>query len=75
MYYLFGPAHLALDLATPVEDAVAPFDHQYLLRLVTSAAAHEVAAVDADAGVVTGPSVSAQNAEFRVLLAERWRRL
>lgn len=75
MYYFFRPAHLALDLAAPVEGAGAPLVRHHLLRLVAPAAAHEVAAVDADAGVVADPAVGAQDPEFRVLLAERRRRL
>lgn len=70
MYRLFRYAPLALDLAAPVEGAGAPLDHRHLLRLVAPAAAHEVAAVDADARVVALPPVSAQDAEFGILLAE-----
>lgn len=75
VYRLFRPAQLALDLAAPVEGAGAPLDYRHLLSLVTSAAAHEVAAVDADARVVALPPVGAEDAEFRVLLTERRRRL
>lgn len=73
MYRLFRPAQLALDLAAPVEGAGAPLDYGDLLSLVASAAAHQVAAVDADARVVALPAVSAQDAEFGILLAERRR--
>lgn len=73
MYRLFRLAHLALDLAAPVEGAGAPLDYRDLLSLVAPAAAHQVAAVDADARVVALPPVSAQDAEFGILLAE-WRR-
>lgn len=75
MYRLFRPAQLALDLAAPVEGAGAPLDYRHLLCLVAPAAAHQVAAVDADARVVALPPVSAQDAEFGILLAERRRRL
>lgn len=75
MYRLFRPAQLALDLAAPVESAGAPLDYRHLLSLVAPAAAHQVAAIDADARVVALPPVSAQDAEFRILLAERRRRL
>jgi len=59
VYRLFRPAQLALDLATPVEGAGAPLDYRHLLSLVAPAAAHQVAAVDADARVVALPPVSA----------------
>lgn len=75
VYRLLGPAELALDFAAPVERAIAPLDDDDLLRLVASPAAHEVAAVDADARVVALPAVSAENTEFRIFLAERRRRL
>lgn len=75
MYRLFRYAPLALDLAAPVEGAGAPLDHRHLLRLVAPAAAHEVAAVDADARVVALPPVGAQDTEFGILLAEGRRRL
>lgn len=75
VYRLFRPAHLAFDLAAPVEGAGAPLDYRHLLRLVAPAAAHQVAAVDADARLVALPPVGAQDPEFRVLLAEGRRRL
>lgn len=75
VYRLCCPAQLALDLATPVEDAGAPLDHQHLLRLVASAAAHQIAAVDAEAGVVALSPVGAQDTERGILLAERRRLL
>lgn len=75
MHRLFRPAQLALDLAAPVEGAGAPLDHRDLLGLVAPAAAHQVAAVDADARVVALPAVGAEDPELRVLLAERRRRL
>jgi len=73
VYRLFCLAYLTLDLAAPVERAGAPLNHHHFLGLVAPAAAHQVAAVDADAGVVALSAVSAQDAEFRVLLAERRR--
>lgn len=75
MYRFFRLAQLALDLAAPVEGAGAPLDYRHLLSLVTPAAAHQVASVDANARVVALPPVSAQDAEFGILLAERRRRL
>lgn len=75
MYRLFRPAQLALDLATPVEGAGAPLDHRYFLGLVAPAAAHQVASVDADAGVVALAAVGAEYTELGILLAERRRRL
>ena len=75
MYRLLDSAELTLDLATPVERAGASLDHRHLLRLEASAAAHQVAAVDTDARVVALSAVCPENAEFRVLLAERRRRL
>lgn len=75
VYRLFRPAELALDLAAPVEGAGAPLDYHHLLCLVAPAAAHQVAAVDADARVVALPSVSAQDPELWILFAERRRRL
>lgn len=75
MYRFFRLAQLALDLAAPVEGAGAPLDYRHLLSLVAPAAAHQVASVDANARVVALPPVSAQDAEFGILLAERRRRL
>lgn len=75
MYRLFRFAYLTLDLAAPVEGAGAPLDYNHLLSFVASAAAHQVAAVDADARFVALSPVSAQDAEFGILLAERRRRL
>lgn len=74
VYRLFRLAHLTLDLAAPVEGTGAPLDHRHLLSLVAPAAAHQIAAVDADAGVVALPSMRTQNTKFRILLAERRRR-
>lgn len=75
VYRLFRPAHLAFDLAAPVESAGAPLDEHHLLSLVAPAAAHQVAAVDADARLVALPPVGAEDPEFGILLAERRRRL
>lgn len=72
---LDGAAELALDLAAPVEGAGAPFDDDHLLGAVSTAAAHEVASVDADAGLVALTTVRSLDAEARVALAEAWRRL
>lgn len=75
MYRLLDSAELTLDLAAPMERAGASLDDRHLLRLVASAAAHQVAAVDTDTRVVALSTVSAENAKFRVLLAERRRGL
>ena len=75
MYRLLRSTQLALDLAAPVEDAPAPFYHDDLLCLVTSAAAHQVAPVDPDTRVVALPAVRPQYTQLWVLLAERRRRL
>lgn len=74
VYRLLDSAELTLDLATPVKRAGASLDHRHLLGLVASAAAHQVAAVDTDARVVALSAVCPENAEFRILLAERRRR-
>lgn len=73
VYRFCRPALLALDLAAPVEDACAPLDHHHLLSLVAPAAAHQIAAVDAEAGVVALSSVGAEDAERGILLTERRR--
>lgn len=75
VYCLFRPAHLAFDLAAPVKSTGAPLDILHLLSLVAPAAAHQVAAVDADARLVAEPPVGAEDPEFGILLAERRRRL
>lgn len=75
MNHFFRATVFAFHLATPVEGAVAPFHHEHSLSPVAAAAAHEVAPVDADAGVVAGAPVRAGDAEPRVLLAEPGRRL
>lgn len=71
VYRLLDFAELTLDLAAPVKRAGASLDDGHLLRFVASAAAHQVAAVDTDTRVVALSTVGAENAEFRVLLAER----
>jgi hypothetical protein len=53
-----------------VKGAAASLDDDDFLRLVSSPAAHEVAAVDADARVVALPSVRPQYPQLGVLLAE-----
>lgn len=63
------------DFATPPEGAVAAFHDGEALGAEPAAAAHEVASVDPDAGVVAGPPVRAGDAEARVPLAEAGRRL
>ena len=73
MHRLLDSAELTLDLATPVKRTCASLHHRHLLRLVASAAAHQVTAVDADARVVALSAVCPENAEFRILLAERRR--
>lgn len=73
VYRLLNFAELTLDLAAPVKRAGASLDDCHLLRFVASAAAHQVAAVDTDTRVVALSTVGAENAEFRVLLAERGR--
>lgn len=75
MYRLFRFAQLTFDLAAPVEGAGAPLDYRHLLSFVTSATAHQVAAVDADARIVALSPVSAEDTEFGILFAERRRRL
>lgn len=71
VYRLLDFAELTLDLAAPVKRAGASLNDGHLLRFVASAAAHQVAAVDTDTRVVALSTVGAENAEFRVLLAER----
>lgn len=71
VYRLLDFAELTLDLAAPVKRAGASLDDGHLLRFVASAAAHQVAAVDTDTRVVALSTMGAENAEFRVLLAER----
>lgn len=62
MNYFFSAAMFTLNLTTPVESAVAPFYHKNSFSSVAAAAAHEVAAVDANTGVVAGATVRARNA-------------
>lgn len=50
-------AHLALDVAAPVELAVAALAHRHLLGVVAAAAAHQVAAVHAVRGPVALPAL------------------
>lgn len=71
VYRLCRPALLTLDLAAPVEDASAPLDHHHLLGLVASAAAHQIATVNAETGVVALSSVGTQDTECGILFAER----
>ena len=65
-----GPANFALDFAAPVESASAALDHLLHLRFVASAAAHQIAAVDADRRLVADASLRPGDAQFQVLLAE-----
>ncbi|KAJ8867616.1 hypothetical protein PR048_031419 [Dryococelus australis] len=67
---LLRPAQFALDLTAPVEGARAPLHDNHLLSPVASAAAHEVAAVDADGRVVALAAVRALDAQAGVALAE-----
>lgn len=53
-----------------MESAIATFHDEHGLRAVPAAAAHEVTAVDTDAGVVASTTVRAGDAEARVLFAE-----
>lgn len=57
MYRLLRPAHLTLNLATPMEGAGTSLDDNGLLSLVTPTTAHQIAAVDSDAGVVAQSTV------------------
>lgn len=75
MYRLFCPAQLTLNFATPVERARAPLHDNDFLRSIAPAAAHQVAAVDSNAGVVALPPVCAEYTELGIFLAERRRRL
>lgn len=70
VYSLPVRAHVALDLATPQERAVAPFRDDGLVGLVAALAAHQVAAVHADGRLVARAPVSAQYAQPRVGVAE-----
>lgn len=65
-----GPANFALDFAAPVESASAALDHLLHLRFVASAAAHQIAAVDADRRLVADAPLRPGDAQFQVLLAE-----
>lgn len=56
-------ARLALHLAAPVERARAPLHHDHLLRSIPATAAHQVAAIDADRGVVALASVRTLDAQ------------
>jgi hypothetical protein len=73
--YFFRATNFTFHLAAPMERAVTSFHHINSLSPIATAAAHEVAAVDADAGVVASPPVCARDAEPRVLLAEARRGL
>lgn len=75
MYHLFSATAFALHLAAPMEGAVATLEHGHGFCAVAAAAAHEVAAIDPDAGVVAGSPVRAGDAKSRVLLAEAGRGL
>lgn len=75
MYNFSRSANAALNLTTPVEHAVAPLDDDDLLARVAPTAAHEVAAVHPQRGVVALPAVGALDAELGVALAEGRRRL
>lgn len=70
MYHFFSAAKLALNLTTPVESAVAPLHYKYSLSSVSAAATHQVAAIDADAGVVASSAMRARDAKSRILFAE-----
>lgn len=72
MYHLFCPTNIALHLTTPVEHAVAPFDHHNLLTPEAPAAAHQVATLDSLRGVVALTTVRALDAQLGVAFAEGW---
>lgn len=75
VHILLNPAYVALDLATPLEGAAAPLDHNHLLGLVSAAAAHQVAPVQPDRALVAHPAGGAEDTQSRVLVAELRRRL
>lgn len=62
MNHFFSAAKFTFNLTTPVKGAVAPFYHKNSLSAVAAAAAHEVAAVDTDTGVVASATMRARNA-------------
>lgn len=67
---LLGPTDFALDFATPVEGAGAAFDDFADFGAVAAAAAHQVAAVDADRRLVADAALRAGDAQLQVLVAE-----
>lgn len=75
MYHFLCTAELAFDFTTPDEGAVTPLEYEHRLGAVAAAAAHEVAAIDADARVVAGPPVRTRDTKPWVPLAETRRRL
>lgn len=70
MNNFFNTASVTLHFTAPAEYAIAPFFENFVLHFVASAAAHEVAAVDADARYVAYPAVGALDAQFGIALAE-----
>lgn len=72
MNHLLCPANIALHLTTPVEHAVAPFNHQYLLTPVAPATAHQVATLDPLRGVVALATVRSLDAQLGVAFTEWW---
>lgn len=64
-----------LNLAAPVECARAPLDDDHFLGAIAPAAAHQIAAIDADRGVVALAAVRPLDAEPGVARAEARRRL
>ena len=75
MLHSHSRTRVARDLAAPMKYAITSFLSGECLRAMTSAAAHQIAAVDADrAGVALTPE-RAVEADRHVRVAERRRRL
>jgi len=71
-----GPgAHLAADVATPMERAAAPLPNDVRLGLEPSPAAHQVTAVHADGGCVALPATSPVKTDGGVVFTEVGRAL
>lgn len=72
MDHLFSPAHFTLDFATPLKETLTALDDGDFLRPMSSTAAHEIAAIDADTGFIAEAALGTLDAHPWIPIAEVW---
>lgn len=67
---LFRSTRFAFDLTTPVEGTCATFDDSYLLRSISSPAAHQIATINTYRCVVALTTMRAKNSQSLIFLTK-----